>query len=106
MTDLISKKELSAQMTYKCLWPYNECMLAAVHNFGEMRAALDRAEAKMRHLAECVQADERSIKTSIDFTKDYINMDDAIIVRLSWTMQGMLSPDEVIDEAIRRRFGK
>lgn len=86
--------------------PYNEYLIAEVSTFDDLRRALDEAEYRMHDLAKKVDAIPGTIKTCVDISDPFSRMDRARgAIRFRWSMQGLRSPEDIIDEALRRRFG-
>lgn len=84
---------------------YNECMIAKVKTFKELRYALDEAESRMRHLARQVDAIGSTIETWVDFHERFpFEGRETNIVRFRWSMVGRRKTEDSIDEVIKRRF--
>lgn len=84
---------------------YNECMIAKVKTFAELRYALDEAESRMRHLARQVDAIGSTIGTWIDFHERWpFEGRETNIVRFRRSMVGRRKTEDIIDDVIKRRF--
>lgn len=88
------------------MWPYDECLVAKVRNFQELRCALDEAERRMTDMAIKVDADQGTIRTSIKFSEEYspYNRDDSTIIRFRWQMSGRRSPGDIVDDAVHEKY--
>ena len=90
-----------------CTTPYNDCLIAEVNTFDDLRRALDEAEYRMNDLAKKVDAIPGTIETRVDISDPFSNLNRARgVIRFRWSMQGLRSPEDIIDEALRRRLGK
>ncbi len=96
----------SSKKPFLCTTPYNECLIAEVSTFLELRRALDEAEYRMHKMAESVDAIPSTIRTCVDFSDPFSSLDRArSAIRFRWSMQGLRSPEDIVDEALKRRLG-